>query len=248
MLARLQTGVEQGPQLGALVFGLPLAKTVAVRKDALLGAGLFFVAPRTADECVKAELFNRLQQGHALVHVAALARVGQAHGAASHGIFHITHDEFGTQLLGTCVAEVGDFLEVVACVDHQQRVGNMSSAECFFCALEHDQRVFAARKQQGRAFKCGGNFTQDEYGFFLERVQVGVTQRVQKRGVYAGVHASSLMGVIEMIDALVTCKPHSLADSCSHHQRPERGSSPSVTARVQGAQPMLGKNWSCSGL
>ena len=31
-------------------------------------------------------------------------------------------------------------------------------------------------------------------------------------------------------------------------QRPERKSSPRLMARVQGAQPMLGKNWSCSGL
>ena len=37
-----------------------------------------------------------------------------------------------------------------------------------------------------------------------------------------------------------TCRPHSLAASSSHHQRPARKSSPSVMARVQGSQPMLG--------
>ena len=41
-----------------------------------------------------------------------------------------------------------------------------------------------------------------------------------------------------------TCRPHSLALSCSHHQRPARKSSPTLMARVQGAQPMLG--WCCS--
>ena len=35
------------------------------------------------------------------------------------------------------------------------------------------------------------------------------------------------------------------AASCSHHHRPERGSSPGATARVHGAQPMLGKPRSC---
>ena len=45
-----------------------------------------------------------------------------------------------------------------------------------------------------------------------------------------------------------TCSPHSLAWSCSHHQRPALSSSPSDTARVQGAQPMLGKKRSCSSL
>jgi hypothetical protein len=36
------------------------------------------------------------------------------------------------------------------------------------------------------------------------------------------------------------CKPHSLTTSCSHHQRPARGSSPGWTGRVQGAQPIEG--------
>ena len=35
------------------------------------------------------------------------------------------------------------------------------------------------------------------------------------------------------------CKPHSLVD-CSHHHLPARGCSPSITALVQGAQPMEG--------
>ena len=36
------------------------------------------------------------------------------------------------------------------------------------------------------------------------------------------------------------CSPHSLCSGCSHHQRPARTSSPGATARVHGAQPMLG--------
>jgi thioredoxin-like negative regulator of GroEL len=47
--------------------------------------------------------------------------------------------------------------------------------------------------------------------------------------------------------ASATCRPHSLLVS-SHHQRPARKSSPTAIARVHGAQPMLGKNWSCSAL
>ena len=34
--------------------------------------------------------------------------------------------------------------------------------------------------------------------------------------------------------------PHSLCSAASHHHRPARTSSPGATARVQGAQPMLG--------
>ena len=45
-----------------------------------------------------------------------------------------------------------------------------------------------------------------------------------------------------------SCSPHSRCSGSSHHQRPARQSSPSATARVHGAQPMLGKPWSWSGL
>jgi hypothetical protein len=44
----------------------------------------------------------------------------------------------------------------------------------FFGALEHDQRVLAAGEQQGGALKGGGDFAQDEDGFFFQRIQVGV--------------------------------------------------------------------------
>ena len=46
----------------------------------------------------------------------------------------------------------------------------------------------------------------------------------------------------------LTCKPHSFAVSSSHHQRPDRKSSPTAIARVHGSQPMLGMKSSCSGL
>jgi len=62
VFAGLQAGVEQGPQLRTLGLGLPLAEAVAVGEDALLGAGLFFVAAGTADQRVKAELVDGFEQ------------------------------------------------------------------------------------------------------------------------------------------------------------------------------------------
>jgi hypothetical protein len=146
------------------------------RKDALLGAGLFLVAAGAADQRVKAEFINRFQQRDRLVHVAALARVGQAHGAALHRVFNAAHDQLGAQLLGAAVAEIGHFLEVVAGVDHQQRVGDAARAKGLFGALEQHQRILAAREQQGGALERGGHFAQDEDGFFFQRVQVAVAQ------------------------------------------------------------------------
>jgi hypothetical protein len=124
----------------------------------------------------KAEFFNRFEQRDRLVHVAALARVGQAHGAAGHRVFDAAHDQFGPQFLGAEVAEIGHFREVVAGVDHQQRVGNAARAKRLLGALEHDQRVLAAREQQGGALEGGGDLAQDEDGFLFQRIQVGVAQ------------------------------------------------------------------------
>ena len=237
MLTRLQARVEQAPQFRPLRLGLPLAKTVAVAEDALFGAGFFFVAAGTTNERVELEFFNRFQQGDRLVHIAAFTGVGQAHSAARHGVFHTAHDQLGTQFFGAQVAEIGHFMEVMAGVDHQQRVGDVANAKGFFGALQHHQRILAAREQQGRAFGGTGHFTQDVYGFFFQRIQMLVAKLLQQLGFNSGVHALISSGFFK---SSLACRPHSLAASSSHHQRPARKSSPRLMARVQGAQPMLG--------
>ena len=193
MLAGGQARVEQGPQLGPLRLGLPLAKAVAVTEDAFLGARLFFVAPRAADQGVEAEFLDGFQQRDRLVHVARFTRVGQAHGAARHAVFDAAHDQLCFQFRSALVAEVGHFGEVVASVDHQQRVRNAARAKGFLCAAQHHQRILAARKQQRGALERGGDFAQDEDGFFFQRVEVGVGQVVrcglQQIDMGARVHA-----------------------------------------------------------
>ena len=243
MLARVNAGVEQCPQFRALGLGLPLAKAVAVRKNTFFRAGLFLIAAGAADQCIKTEFFDGFQQGDRLVHIAGFARVRQTHGAARHGVLDAAHNQLSAQLLGTLVTKVGDLGKVVTGVDHQQGVGDAAGAEGFLGALEHDQGVFAAREQQGGALEDGSDFTQDEDGFFFQGVQMGVAELVNQPGFGAGIHAWASFLVSD-----VTCKPHSLAVSSSHHQRPARKSSPRLMARVQGAQPMLGKNSSCKGL
>jgi hypothetical protein len=49
-------------------------------------------------------------------------------------------------------------------------------AKGLFGALEHDQRILAAREQQGGALEGGGHLAQDEDGFFFQRVEVAVAE------------------------------------------------------------------------
>jgi hypothetical protein len=84
------------------------------------------------------------------------------------------------------VAEVGHFGEVVAGVDHQQRVGDAARAKGLLGALQQHQRILAAREQQGGALEGGGHFAQDEDGFFFQRVQVLVAQVGEQLPVRCG--------------------------------------------------------------
>ena len=189
MLAGVQPGVEQRPQLGPLGLGLPLAEAVAVAEDALLGTRLFLVAARAADQRVKAQLLDRLQQRDGLMRVARLVGACQTHGAARHRVFDAAHDQLGAQFFGALVAEVRHLGKVVARVDHEQRKRDAANAEGFLGAAQHHQRILATRKQQGRALEGGGHFAQDEDGFFLQRVEVAVAERGQCLGVDSGVHS-----------------------------------------------------------
>lgn len=233
MLTRLQAGVEQGPQLGALGLRLPLAEAVTVGEDALLGTGLFLVAAGATDQGVEAELVDGFHQGDRLVHVARFAGVGQAHGAALHGVFHAAHDQFGAKFAGALVAEVGYLREVVPGVDHQQRVGDPAPAEGLLGAFEQHQRILAAREEKRGPLEGGSDLSQDEDGFFFQGVQVLVARGLEPMRLGASVHAGAPSVVF-------TCRPHSLRLLVSHHQRPARKSSPRLMARVQGAQPTLG--------
>ena len=70
--------VVQVPQFGALVLRVPLAELVAEREDALLGARLFLVAPGAADAGVEAELGDGVEQRHRLVRRCGFRRRASA--------------------------------------------------------------------------------------------------------------------------------------------------------------------------
>src|SRR5690606_23335809 len=60
-LALGDLAVVEVPQLGPLVFGIPLAEAIAERVDALFGARAFFVAARTPESRVVAAGLQRLE-------------------------------------------------------------------------------------------------------------------------------------------------------------------------------------------
>ena len=71
VLAAVDAAVVEGPQLGALHLGVPLAELVAVGVDALLGAGLLLVAAAATEGGGEAVLLDGVEQGADLEAVAA---------------------------------------------------------------------------------------------------------------------------------------------------------------------------------
>ena len=93
-LALVDAAVEEVPQLGPLVLGVPLAEAVAEGIDALLGARFFLVAARAAESRVEAACAERVQQGARLQQPAALLRAqAERAGAVVDGLAIGVHDQ-----------------------------------------------------------------------------------------------------------------------------------------------------------
>ena len=71
MLPHGLAAVEEIPKFWPLIFWIPLAELIAMREEALLGAGLFLVASRAAQGAVELVLLDRRQQSRRLQSVAA---------------------------------------------------------------------------------------------------------------------------------------------------------------------------------
>jgi hypothetical protein len=210
-----------------------------VRKDALLGARLLLVAPGAAEERVELELLHGVEEGHGLVHVAALVGAAQLHAPGADRLAHGAHQQALAQLGGARVAERDHFGKVVLGVDVQQRERELVRTECLLRQAQHDDRVLAAGEEERGVARLCDHLAHDVDRLGFEPVQVCHPGRGARRDGLRpdlfryGTHAATLIGI--------SCNPHSFrAPGCSHHQRPARGCSPGRIARVHGSQPIEG--------
>src|SRR6185436_1287907 len=114
--------VEDPPKLRTLVLWVPGMLCVAMRENALLSAGLLFIAARAADGGVELAGVERLAQGLRLHDVGEPRRplvegvdiVGQPLGVG-------VRDELKTVLNGHSIAKRDHLLELPGRVDVEQR-------------------------------------------------------------------------------------------------------------------------------
>ena len=171
--AGADAAVEEVPQLGALVFGVPLAGGVAEGEDALLGAGFFFVAARSAEGCVEAVGAEAVEQGRGFEQsAAALGAELDGIGSVGEGFFVAPDDELEAEFGGVAVAEFEHLAELVAGVDVKEREGNGRGVEGLLREAQHDGGVFADGVEHHRVLELGGDLAEDVDALGLEELNV----------------------------------------------------------------------------
>ncbi len=161
------------PQLRALVLRIPLAELVAEGEDALLGARLFLVAPRTAHAGIEAELGDGLQQRHRLERVARQVGILDHDGAALDRVFQRAHDQAFAQIGGQLVAAGDHFGKVVLGVDVHQREREPRRPERLLRQAQHDDGILAAGEQQCGIPALSRDLAHDVDGLAFQRIQMG---------------------------------------------------------------------------
>jgi len=180
VFAGIDARVVEVPDLGTLVLRIPLAKRIPKAEEPFLGAGLFLIAPRAADEAVELEFLGGGEQGGDLKAVAA-DLAGGGHGdARGDRILHLAHDQFAAEFLRATVPEFIQFGEVMAGVHVQERHRDVRRAEGLLGEAQEADGILAAREQDGGAFEFSRHFAHDVNAFRLEVLQVVEVIRVHQ--------------------------------------------------------------------
>ena len=165
--------VIEVPQLGPLVLGVPLAGAVAKGKDALLGAGFFFVPAGSAEGGVEAVGAQAIEQGGGLEQSAAAAGSQRDRiGAVSNRVFIAPHQQLDAELAGVLIAKGDHLAEFVTGIDMQERKRNGPGIEGLLRQPQHDGRVLADGVEHHRLLKLGRHFAEDVDALRLQHLEM----------------------------------------------------------------------------
>ncbi len=172
VFAGIDAGVVKVPDFRALVLRVPLAEAVAEAEETLLGAGLFLVAPRAANQAVKTEFLDGGEQRGNLQLVAADFAGPRHRNAVGDGVLDLADDELRAEFLCAAVAELIQFGKMMAGVHVQKRHRDVGRAERLFGEAQQADGILAAGEQQGRALELRGDFTHDVNRLGFEILQM----------------------------------------------------------------------------
>ena len=176
--AGMDARVVEVPQLGALVLRVPLPGAVAEGVDALLGAGLLFIAPRAAEGRVEVVVAQRIEQRLRLQQSAAALGV-QRDGIRARGDGRLIapDQQLRAHRARHLIAEGEHLGEFEAGVHVQQGKRNRRGIEGLLRQPQHDGGILADGVEHDRPLKLRGHFAQDVNALRFQQAQMAQAPR-----------------------------------------------------------------------
>src|SRR5664279_3245324 len=144
--ARLDTGIEQLPQLGPLIARVPAMARGAVRENALLGAALFLIAPRPTESGVEAPLVQGLAQAFRFHHLGVDRRArGYRRNTPSKSFLVDVYEHVHAQTAGGFVAKCDHLAEFPGRIDVKQREWRLARMKRLLRDAQQRARILAHR-------------------------------------------------------------------------------------------------------
>ena len=144
MLAGVLATVEQVPEFGALIFGVPLTEVIAVREKALLGTGFLFIASTATETGIVLMLFDGIEQSDRLQLIARGIRAFFLDHATGIDRFLDRSDhQARADFFDKFIAIGHGLVEIVAGIHVDQGERHFGGPERLAGEPSHDNRVLA---------------------------------------------------------------------------------------------------------
>ena len=148
VFALIQPTIVEIPNFRALILRIPLAKTIAETEEALLGAGLFFIAARPTDAAIEAKLLDRREERGDLQAVATdFPRCGLGDPFRDR-LLNRAHDQFAAELLRAAVAEFVELGKMMTGIDVEQRHRQVRRTKRFLREAQETDGVLAPGEEE----------------------------------------------------------------------------------------------------
>ena len=142
-------------------------------KEAFLGTSLLLISSGATDGCIEFIFLQGIEQGSGLQFVAgSIITRFFLHFSLVDAFLHAAHDEFGSEFFRQFITILDGFLEVMSCVDVQQREWNLRRIESLVGEICYHDRILATRKEDDWTFELGSYFAEHVDRFCLQFLEM----------------------------------------------------------------------------
>ncbi len=119
---------------------------IAERKNALLGAGFFFISARATESSIELVFIKCLSQSHRFHNMGVnIGAMGEGANTIAHAVFIDMHQQLKALIAGLRIAKLDHLAEFPCRIDMQERKWRWRRIECLHRQMQHHRRVLAHR-------------------------------------------------------------------------------------------------------